>query len=75
MKPDTEVMPYHKIRIHKGTEFHTTHPQKDGPQVVKRTYVTQTRTSSCRHTEDVTWCGSGGYWCWAKKSDVELLGT
>ena len=75
MQPDADVRSHHKIKIPKGTVYRTTHPQKDGPQVVKRTYVTQTGTVSSPRTEDVTWSGSGGYWCWAKKVDVELVGS
>ena len=73
MTPDTVVEPYDKIRIKKGTVYRTTHPQKDGDQIVKRTYVTKANTTSGRHEDRVTWSGTGGYWCWAKKIDVELI--
>ena len=65
----------YKIRVPKGTEFHTTHPQKEGVQVAKRTYTTGTvKTVSSECVDTVTWPGTGGYWCWAKKEDVEFAG-
>lgn len=72
MTPDFDVKRWHKIRIPKGTKYRTTHPKKDGDQYTKRTYVVQTHTSSGPYTDRVTWAGSGGYWCWTEKINVEI---
>ena len=68
---DFDVLPYHKIRIFKGSEIKTTHPK--GATVCPKNRVVQTHTRSGPWTDDVTWRGSGGYWFWTKKANCELI--
>ena len=72
MDDNAVVHPYHKLRIAKGTEYHTDNPNKAGPQTAMRTYHTIAGTDSTAELSYVYW-QSGKYMCWARKRDVEIV--
>ena len=73
MEKSFRVEKHHRVKIPKGTIYRTTHPSKDGDQIAKRTYIVKANNVSCEYSENFTWPGSGGYWCWTSKENVELV--
>lgn len=71
MKPDFDIMPYHKVKVLKGAVIKTTHPK--GGRVCTRDQTVQAHTRSGQWTDVFTWRGSGGYWCWTEKTNCELV--
>ncbi len=63
------------VVIPKGTEYRTTHPQKrrrNGESVLGRTIKVKIHHEWGGERADVTWAGTGGYWCWTHPDNVRL---
>lgn len=66
------VEPGTKVRIRKGTRYHS---MKDGNfHVAGRAYTVEQHGRSGEYEDCVCWPGSGRYWNRARKCDVEILG-
>ena len=55
------------VKIKKGSLVKSMHPQKS------QYTLSRTQRVTVHHTvgDDIVWAGSGGYWCWTDRSNVE----
>jgi hypothetical protein len=63
------------VTVRKGAEVRTTHPKRDG-YILKRSqkvkvylFLEEWECDGRSHHAEISWAGSGGYWCYAKLSD------
>lgn len=69
---DFEVKPYHKIMVKKGATVQSTNPKRRN-WVCSRNFTVITKVYSRKSSTYVGWGGSGGYWCWAKKAECDIV--
>lgn len=84
MKAYNEILKNTKVILRKGTIVHSTHPQKSEYTLSRRQTVTvhryakeytnhYSRSVPYLHAAEITWVGTGSYWCWAKVDDIEEI--
>lgn len=72
LRPDQEIPVRTEVLIPKGVVWLSTHPTETIGEV-KRSIRIKVQTSSSRHTSDLTWAGTGGYWRWCPKVECYYL--
>jgi hypothetical protein len=69
-EPNEVLVSGDKIKIPSGTKCKAVNGSKSSEYTQRCTHAVVLRTDSLESTDQVTWGGSGGYWCSAAKADV-----